>query len=277
MNKKVLVHLAILMFSFIPLFAQEDVKSIIDRVSNADYIFEGKVIFSKPYKTGDGKRIYTTNTIEITKIFKGNLQCGKVEVITNGGEVDGDICINSEYLELKEGYTGIFLCGLNEKELSATDYIVENNLEKLTPIFEDQSYIKYYKEGLDMHISDATFNFDSLAKVYDLTQVITQLTYVDCNNASTVLFPSTPQVHAIPYSPKPVIDISTVTKSQYANILNQKLQSPAHAARATAAARKCSTSPSMSIRPAPRARTERATPPPAGCDSRVVVMRKASL
>lgn len=235
MNKKVLVHLALLMFSFIPLFAQEDVKSIIDRVSNADYIFEGKVIFSQPYKSGDGKRIYTTNTIEITKIFKGDLHCGKVEVITNGGEVDGDICINSEYLTLKEGYTGIFLCGLNEKELSATDYIVENNLEKLTPIFEDQSYIRYYKEGLDFHISDVTFNFDSLAKVYDLTEVITQLTYVDCNNASTVLFNTNPQVHAIPYNPKPQVDISTVTKSQYATILNQKLQSPAHSHRSTTA------------------------------------------
>lgn len=169
------------------LFAQEEVKSIIERVSNADYIFEGKVISSTPYKTDDGSNIYQSNTIEITKIFKGDLSCGKVEVITNGGQVGDDICKHSEYLSLKPGNTGLFLCGVNEKQLSAISYFSGNNQQKLTTIFENQSYIKYYQQGFDMIASDATFNFDSIEKIYGITELVTQLTYTDCNNMSTVI------------------------------------------------------------------------------------------
>jgi hypothetical protein len=196
MNKLLSTILTMLMLS--GAYAQEDVKSIIDRVNAADYIFEGKVISSKPYKTADKKKIYTSNAIQITKIFKGNLTCGTVEVITNGGQVDDLISKHSEFLELKEGYTGIFLCGLNEKELSAVAYVPITNVPKLTTIFEKQSYIKYYTEGLKILASDVTFNFDSLAKVYDLTEYVTQVNYVDCNNTETVLGTSDTFIHVHP-------------------------------------------------------------------------------
>lgn len=233
--KKILIFL--LTFLSFKMNAQEEIKSIIERVNNAEYIFEGKVIFSKAYEKADETNIYTTNTIEITKVFKGNLQCGKVELISSGGIVDEKIRTNSHLLSLNEGYTGIFFCGLNQKEEPQIDYIVEENLEKLAPIFENQSFIKYYYEGLKIVASDITFNYDSLIKVYNLIDLVTQVNYIDCNNSSSIIYnPSvlnTPKT--IPYNPKPHIDISTVTKSQFDNIVSQKIQLSKSSGRSTSA------------------------------------------
>lgn len=184
--------------------AQENVTDIVERISNAQYIFEGKVIFSKSYERADEKDIYTTNTIEITKVFKGNLQCGKIEVISQGGSVDDKIVTHSHLIEMKEGYTGIFMCGLNDKELPAIDYIIEENIEKLYPIFENQSFVKYYYEGMDLKIADYTFNLDSLVQVYNLFETVTQIQYIDCNNSAMVLPVDNVPLLAAPYNPDPM-------------------------------------------------------------------------
>ena len=218
------------------IYGQEEVKSIIERVNNAEYIFEGKVIFSKAYENRDENNIYTTSTIEITKILKGNLQCGKIEVITQGGEIGDRIKINSHYLTLKEGYAGIFLCGQNKRELPQIDYMIENNTVKLAPIFEKQSYIKYYYEGEDLIASDVTFNVDSLARLYDLVHLVSQLNYIDCNNSRQVIFKDESKVgdKVIP-SPQvfPVYKKSdydrTISQMEY---LNSRAR-PKHSGRST--------------------------------------------
>lgn len=205
--------------------AQEEVKSIIERVNNAQYIFEGRIIYSSAYEKSDEKDIYTTNTIQITKVFKGDLQCGKVELISSGGRVNEKIRTNSHLLALKEGYTGIFLCGINNKEAPQIDYIVEENTEKLSPIFENQSFIKYYYEGLKLVASDVTFNYDSLIKVYNLINLVTQFNYIDCNNESTIIYNNnnTNSTKIIPYNPMPHIELSNITKAQFDNLVEQKI------------------------------------------------------
>lgn len=64
--KKLIVLIAFFFPSFL-LKAQEEYKDLIYRATNADYIFEGVVIKNNPYKTTDDRRIYTSNTIQITK------------------------------------------------------------------------------------------------------------------------------------------------------------------------------------------------------------------
>lgn len=158
---------------------QEIPINIIDQVNAVDYIFEGKVIRSTPYKTVNGKYIYTSNTIQISKILKGDLTCGTVELITVGGVVD-DLWVDvSHSLDLRKNCSGIFLAKGTNKELSAIDFYTETNLPKIEATFQNQSFIKYWHDGVDRRISDVWANFDSRAQVYNLAEVITGLNFVD--------------------------------------------------------------------------------------------------
>ncbi len=168
-------------------FAGEQVKSLLDRVNNADYIFEGQVIKTNSYWNKDSNKIYTSNVVQISRIFKGDLQCGTVELITNGGTVDDKTECNSHYITMSEGTTGIFLCGQNEKQLSPTAFYQFSNPDKLTMIFEQQSLIKYILEGGDWKAYDVTQKFGDLAALYGYTDYLTQLNYIDCVDGESLL------------------------------------------------------------------------------------------
>jgi hypothetical protein len=150
--------------------AQEVFISYANRIANAEFIFEGRVIQSTSYLVNDGKYINTSNTIEITKIFKGGLTCGTVEVITKGGDV-GNWSVSSEHtLDL---------------ELSTVDFYPETNSQKLEATFEDQSYVKYLDNGDELYASDMWYQFKDFIELYSVTDSI--ITYTDSTISSTFI------------------------------------------------------------------------------------------
>ena len=162
-------------------FAQIIEKDIIERINKSTFIFEGEVIRADGYWNQNENYIYTSLTIDIKKIFKGNLLCGKVELITEGGEVGDSISLEiSHNLYLNKGQKGIFLCRETLKELSAVDYYPENNYQKLETVFNEQGFIKYFEDGINPEVWDYQFSLDSLAQVYNLMELYTQINYVDC-------------------------------------------------------------------------------------------------
>ena len=74
------------------------------------------MIRSDAYWNSDNTYIYTSNTIQIYKVLKSNvvapLQCGTVEVITDGGQVNDTSLFISHNLVLEKGMKGIFLCNI---------------------------------------------------------------------------------------------------------------------------------------------------------------------
>jgi hypothetical protein len=81
-------------------------KDIVERVNLSEHIFEGKVILSTSYWNARHDFIYTSITVKIDKIFKGNLTCGTVELILLGGRV-GDVSIELDHnLLLSRGSRG---------------------------------------------------------------------------------------------------------------------------------------------------------------------------
>jgi hypothetical protein len=136
MKKIALIIINFLIFT--QLFSQEVPIDIVNRVNSVNYIFEGEVIKSNPYYSNDGQYIYTSNTIEITKLLKGNIECGTIEIITIGGDM-GDLRLNTSHtLKLNIGSKGIFLCSQTNRPVSVIDFYQESNIEKLEASLDNQ-------------------------------------------------------------------------------------------------------------------------------------------
>lgn len=80
------------------------------RAGSATLVVEGTVTEQHSCWDAANTMIYTSSTIEVYKLFKGELSSNTIEVLTPGGIV-GDRMIRVEpSLDLNAGETGIFLC-----------------------------------------------------------------------------------------------------------------------------------------------------------------------
>lgn len=82
--------------------------SFSDRMQNAGVIVEGKVVAKNSYWNSSQNFIYTSNIIDVYKIFKGNFTSNQVEIITEGGIVGSQKIVVEPSLQLKENQVGIF-------------------------------------------------------------------------------------------------------------------------------------------------------------------------
>jgi len=85
-----------------------------NRVNDADLIIEGSVISKTSYWNEDKSKIYTSNMVDVYKIFKGKLLNNQIEVVTEGGIVDDYWVRINPALEVTIGETGIFLLNTND-------------------------------------------------------------------------------------------------------------------------------------------------------------------
>jgi hypothetical protein len=60
--------------------------------------------------------------------------------------------------------------------------IIDYYPETLEAQFDNQSFVRYYWDGEGLRAADVWHLYDSIAEVYDLTEAITGLTYIDCEN-----------------------------------------------------------------------------------------------
>lgn len=162
-------------------FSQVIPQSIADIITKSDCIFEGTVIRSDSYWGVQNRSIYTSHTLQIHKIFKGDMICGTVEIITEGGQV-GDIRLEvSHNLELVKGMKGVFACrGVTYNEPPQIDYYPETNSFALEVIYGEQGYIEYFNDSINKAAANLYYSFDSLAQVYDVVELTTQINYTDC-------------------------------------------------------------------------------------------------
>tara|TARA_R110002050_G_C8952967_1_gene513553 strand:- start:2628 stop:5105 length:2478 start_codon:yes stop_codon:yes gene_type:complete len=191
MKKLSVLSVLILTLNFV--FGQEIPISIVDRLNSVNFIFEGTVIHSEAYYNSNGTYIYTSNTVEISRILKGEIECGTIEIITYGGQVGGESVEVTHSLQLIEGSMGIFLCDETNAPLSIVDFYPETNVEKLEATFENQSFIRYWWDGQGINAADLWLNYDSLAAIYNATEAITGLSYIECTANPNSFFGNNPQ------------------------------------------------------------------------------------
>lgn len=97
------------------------------KVSHSSLIIEGKVIEKKSFWNKNKTMIYTSNLVEVYKVFKGTTQKNTIEIITTGGAV-GDYYIHASHLlELEKEDVGVFFCKTTNRlqSLSSAKHVFE--------------------------------------------------------------------------------------------------------------------------------------------------------
>lgn len=79
------------------------------RIQQSGDVLEGKVILKKSYYNHDRSFIYTLNTIEVYRVFKGNISAKTIEVITDGGQIGNEMITAHPSLEFQLGNVGILM------------------------------------------------------------------------------------------------------------------------------------------------------------------------
>lgn len=111
------------------------------KTQRSTLIAEGKVTEQKSFWNDEHTMIYTSNTIEVYKTFKGRVSSSTIEVVTQGGNVGTQLIEVSELLNLHKGQTGIFFC--NE----AMTNLRSPSRQKLYDVYSsDQGFLRYNYE-----------------------------------------------------------------------------------------------------------------------------------
>lgn len=134
------VLLSVIALSFSSVFAQELLYevSIQEQIDNADVIVEGKVVSRASYWNSQQTSIFTVNTVEVHKIFKGNA-LSQVEIITPGGTVGLTAEMVIPSLELLPNDEGIFMLQTANITLQRS----ETNVSLYTAYSDTQGFYKY--------------------------------------------------------------------------------------------------------------------------------------
>ena len=121
-------------------FAQLTELPFSQKVENATDIFEGKVIRKTCFWNAGHTLIFTANTIEVYKVFKGNIISPEVEIITEGGNIENDMQDTESSLHLDISNIGVFMA-------EPTAIFNPQTKENKMPIFRTyggiQGFIKY--------------------------------------------------------------------------------------------------------------------------------------
>ena len=80
--------------------------SIGERTNSADLVVEGKVTKQESFWNPEGTAIFTKNTLEIYKVFKGHIEQGEIEIITKGGIVGDDFQFVTHTFQVKQNVEG---------------------------------------------------------------------------------------------------------------------------------------------------------------------------
>jgi len=106
------------------------------QVQSSSQIVEGKVISKQSFWDSRQQNIYTSNTVEVYKVFKGQ-PLTTIEIITKGGTVGLSAEIVTPSLQLDIHDMGIFTLNKNTVEISG------NNTSRFMPYSGVQGFYKY--------------------------------------------------------------------------------------------------------------------------------------
>lgn len=164
-----------------PLKAQIDTAALIDAYLTSDYIFEGVVIEQCYYDDPQTGNIYTSNRVQITKIFKGEIVCGTVNIITPGGILNGYEVHVSHQTEFNVGVAGVFLCKNTPYPIPTCGATADNPAPvELTQAF--QGTIEYLFDYVNAQVEGFNSQFPTIQSFYEFL-TLNGINIIYCNGA----------------------------------------------------------------------------------------------
>lgn len=109
------------------------------KIDKASLIVEGKVTDQRSFWNPQHTIIYTANTIQVSKLFKGRIISKQIEVLTQGGSVGNRSLVVSDLLQLHKNDVGMFFCLENSLQLHSP--FTKNILFDVYS--SDQGFLKY--------------------------------------------------------------------------------------------------------------------------------------
>ena len=82
--------------------------SLNDKINESTLIVEGKVISATCFYNANHTFIYTSNEVEVYKLFKGNNTAKTIKIITEGGQIGTKLLKVNPSPNIKVGDVGIF-------------------------------------------------------------------------------------------------------------------------------------------------------------------------
>ncbi len=163
-----LLVLSLCLIGFSDLQAQSLMKevSLKDQINNSSLVVEGKVVSKKSVWDDNHSMVYTINTIEVYKIFKGK-SASKIHMITPGGVIGLTAVKVFPSLSTKEGDIGVFT--LKQSNISFNK--------------QGKSYSRLYKPYAS---SQSLFKYDfennKILNPYKISHGIKETLYRDINS-----------------------------------------------------------------------------------------------
>jgi hypothetical protein len=164
------------------IYSQISELPLTEKVKQASDIFEGKIILKTSYWNNQHTLIYTSNITEIYKIFKGDIKTLKVELITDGGQVDNEIQKSKSNLELNENAIGLFFAVPFKNELPQN---IDNKTPKFIIYGNSQGFIKY--DLVSNSAADPFNKYNNIHKnLYKIIEKITTHPYTEVKEFSSI-------------------------------------------------------------------------------------------
>lgn len=110
--------------------------SLEKRVSTSTTIVEARVVAKECTWDAAHENIYTVNTLEVYRVFKGQVNTQTIELVTEGGLVGDEMLRVSPALTVELGEVGVFMLKANTITLSGRSGLYQ-------PYASVQSFIKY--------------------------------------------------------------------------------------------------------------------------------------
>ena len=147
-----------------------------NKIEASDLLVEGKVIAKQSFWDAEMKHIYTSNKIEVYKIFKGNVISSTIEVFTLGGTVGLQAEKISPSLQLQKDDIGLLFLKSSDVKLNGSQKGVINYL----PSTGAQSF--YFYDLYEGTAKGVFQKYDDISKtLYNEIYSITNAKYKEVN------------------------------------------------------------------------------------------------
>jgi hypothetical protein len=143
---------SVLSVLFFQSFGQNPKNSIEYRTHHSDLVVEGEVEKVESFFNKVDSVIYSTNTIIVRKVFKGNLAEDRIQVITLGGKVGKTVGYATHTDVFSVGNQGLFFCKVENPAKFSLSLAPTFPLYKITGI--ENGFIQFHRDKDNPAASD---------------------------------------------------------------------------------------------------------------------------